>query len=119
MQLKEFLETSYTAYHTVANVVKYLEANGFCRLAAGENWQLQTDGKYYVTRNGSSVIAFRLGSNKVFNICESHTDSPSFKIKGNKLAAGDVSRLNTETYGGAILYSFFDRPLKVVGRLLV
>lgn len=119
MQLKEFLETSYTAYHTAVNVVKYLEANGFCRLAAGENWQLQTDGKYYVTRNGSSVIAFRLGSNKVFNICESHTDSPSFKIKGNKLAEGDVSRLNTETYGGAILYSFFDRPLKVAGRLLV
>lgn len=119
MQLKEFLDNSFTAYHTTANVVRFLEENGFCPLVMGEEWNVRSGGKYYVTRNGSSVIAFRIGKRKVFDICESHTDSPSFKVKGNRLVIGDVNRLNTETYGGGILYSFFDRPLKVAGRLLV
>ena len=119
MQLREFLNSSYTAYHTTANVCEYLLHNGFVELILGQEWKLVKGGKYFVTRNGSSVIAFRVGKSAVFNICESHTDSPSFKVKGNKLTVGDVYRLNTEAYGGGLWYSFFDRPLKVCGRLLV
>lgn len=117
--LQRFLDTSYTAFHTTANVVGMLDDNGFVCLKMGQEWQLQRGGKYYVTCNDSSVVAFKVGKQNVFDICESHTDSPCFKVKGNNLVAnGALQRLNTEKYGGGILYSFFDRQLKVAGRVL-
>lgn len=120
MDIKEFLDSSYTAYHTTSNAVAILQEAGFSRLALGDKWQLKRGGKYYVTRNGSSLVAFVVGKNNVFNICESHTDSPSFKVKGNKLVESDgVKRLNTEKYGGSLMYSYLDRQLKVAGRVLM
>ncbi len=119
MKVLEFLKNSYTAYHATQNVCEILQKNGFIELTLGEKWVVCEGGKYYVTRNGSSVIAFVVGENKVFSICESHTDSPSFKVKGAKLIASEgAQRLNTEKYGGGLLYTYFDRPLKVAGRLL-
>ena len=120
MELKKFLDSSYTAYHTTENVCSMLEEAGFIQLYMGDNWQLERGGKYYITRNGSSVIAFYVGEYNVFNVCECHTDSPSLKIKGNKLVESEgLKRLNTEKYGGGLLYSFLDRQLKVAGRVLV
>lgn len=119
MDILEFLNTSYTSFHTVKNVCDILDKHGFTPLQLGESWRLACGGKYYTTQNGSSVVAFCVGKNKVYNICESHTDSPSFKVKGASVVAGSgVVRLNTEKYGGGLLYTFFDRPLKVCGRLL-
>lgn len=118
MTLHQFLNTSYTAYHTTANICEILDKNGFAKLILGQNWDLKTNSKYYVTCNGSSVVAFVLGKRTVFNVCESHTDSPSFKVKGNGVITGNgVSRVNTEKYGGGLLYSFFDRQLKIAGRI--
>lgn len=118
MNLHQFLNTSYTAFHSAANLRTIYEESGFVRLTLGEQWNLKRGGKYYVTRNDSSVIAFKVGKKNVFNIAESHTDSPCFKIKGSKLIVNDVVRLNTEKYGGGLLYTYFDRPLKVAGRLV-
>ncbi len=119
MNICEFLNTSYTAFHTVENVKKILGENGFSALKLGEKWNLKTGDKHFVTQNGSSIVAFVVGKNSVFNICESHTDSPSFKLKGGSLiTANGLSRINTEKYGGGLLYTFFDRPLKIAGRLL-
>lgn len=116
----EFLNQSLTAYHATENVCQMLKQNGFTRLVLGENWRIETGGSYFVTQNDSSVVAFKVGNNKVYNICESHTDSPCFKVKGNLLVAnGALKRLDTEKYGGGLLYSFFDRQLKVAGRVLV
>ena len=120
MNLRKFLDSSYTAYHTTENACLMLQEAGFNRLTLGDNWQLERGGRYFVTRNCSSVIAFSVGDNNVFNICESHTDSPSFKIKGNKVIESvGVKRLNTEKYGGGLLYSYLDRQLKIAGRVLV
>ena len=118
MNLHQFLNSSYTSFHTTANVCKMLNENGFTALDLGEEITVKRGGKYYVTRNGSSVIAFVVGKRNVFNIAESHTDSPSFKIKGDKVIMSDVARLNTEKYGGGLLYTYFDRPMKIAGRLL-
>ena len=119
MDLLQFLKTSYTAYHATQNVCDILKSNGFVELTLGQHWDVQKDGKYFVTRNGSSVVAFVMGQNNVLSICESHTDSPSFKVKGTKLVASEgAKRLNTEKYGGGLLYTYFDRPLKVAGRVL-
>ena len=123
MTIQEFLNSSYTAYHTTANVVEILKSNGFVELihdGKTKKWNLSRGGKYFVTRNGSSVIAFVVGQNNVFNVCESHTDSPSFKVKGAKLVESEgVKRLNTEKYGGGLLYTYLDRPLKIAGRVIV
>ena len=120
MKLKEFLDSSYTAYHATANACEILREEGFTQLILGDSWHLERGGSYFVTRNGSSVVAFCVGQNNVFNLAVSHTDSPSLKIKGNRLIESDgLLRLNTEKYGGGLLYSYFDRPMKVAGRVLV
>ena len=123
MTVQEFLNNSYTAYHATANVVELLRANGFVELnqdGKTKKWNLLRGGKYFVTRNGSSVVAFVVGKNNVFNVCESHTDSPSFKVKGARLVESEgIKRLNTEKYGGGLLYSYLDRPLKIAGRVVI
>ncbi len=121
MTLMEFLDASYTAYHAVDNIRDMLLEEGFQELFLGEQWNFKS-GKYFVTRNGSSVIAFVVSDDdeqKELHIAVSHTDSPCFKIKGERLVENEgLCRLNTEKYGGGLLYSYFDRPMKVAGRLL-
>lgn len=120
MNIRSFLDSSYTAYHATENVCTMLNEAGFVKLKLGDNWNLERGGRYYVTRNGSSVVAFSVGDNNVFNLCVSHTDSPAFKIKGDNLIKSDgAKRLNTEKYGGGLLYSYLDRQLKIAGRVLV
>ncbi len=119
MDRKEFLATSYTAYHAVKNGVRMLRENGFEELHLQQAWQLQEGGKYFLTQNGTSLLAFRVGKNFVFNVAASHTDSPSLHVKGNgvlKSPAGN--RLDVEKYGGLILYSLLDTPLKIAGRIV-
>lgn len=119
MTINQFLDTSYTAFHTVANAEAMLAEHGFTKLTLGKDFAIKRGGRYYVTRNDSGIIAFVVGQNNVFNIVESHTDSPSFKVKGNSVTEGNgVVRVNTEKYGGGLLYTYFDRPMKIAGRLL-
>lgn len=119
MTINQFLDTSYTAFHTVANAEAMLAEHGFTKLTLGKDFAIKRGGRYYVTRNDSGIIAFVAGQNNVFNIVESHTDSPSFKVKGNSVKEGNgVVRVNTEKYGGGLLYTYFDRPMKIAGRLL-
>lgn len=113
MDICSFLSKSYTAYHAVRHSVFILEKHGFCELNLADAWKLQKGGKYYVTKNGSCVIAFVVGDNFAFNIAGSHTDSPSLHVKGNELVDScEGKRVNVEKYGGPILYSFIDAPLK-------
>lgn len=119
MTINQFLDTSYTAFHTVANAEAMLAEHGFTKLTLGKDFAIKRGGRYYITRNDSGIIAFVAGQNNVFNIVESHTDSPSFKVKGNSVTEGNgVVRVNTEKYGGGLLYTYFDRPMKIAGRLL-
>lgn len=119
MDICTFLEKSYTAYHTALNSEFILEKNGFEQLSLDREWDLHEGGKYYITKNDSAVIAFRIGKNFVFNIAESHTDSPCLKVKGNSLVqTPEGARINVEEYGGLILYSMLDAPLKIAGRII-
>ncbi len=83
----------------------------------------QEGGKYFVTRNLSSVIAFKVPTKDFnsFHIVASHSDSPTFKIKDNpeQSVKGKYVQLNTEHYGGMIYSTWFDRPLSVAGRAMV
>lgn len=119
-ELFEFIKNSPSAYHTVASVKTELVKNGFTELSEGENWQLSSGAGYFVTRNGTSVIAFRFNSDaRGFMIAASHSDSPSFRLKISPETKGAYTRLSVERYGGMINYSWLDRPLSVAGRVVV
>lgn len=119
MDVINFLEKSYTAYHAVTHAEYILEKHGFSKLSLADAWQLKVGGKYYVVKNGTSVIAFAVGENFAFNIAASHTDSPCLHVKGREtIPSPEGARLNVETYGGLILYSMLDPPLKIAGRVL-
>lgn len=121
-RLTQFLATSYTAYHAAENAEELLLKNGFVRLNETDDWTISEGGKYFVVRNGSAIVAFTVGAldQFAFRIVASHTDSPALKLKENAVTMnGPYARLNAEKYGGGIWYSFFDRPLKIAGRLVV
>lgn len=119
--LLTFLKQSPTAFHAVQSICERL--TGFEQLHEGDAWRLVPGGKYYVTRNRSSVIAFTLPACGFapFQLIASHTDSPTFRIKENAELKGGSKyiRLDTERYGGMILNTWLDRPLSVAGRLVV
>ena len=119
--LCDFLDASPSVYHAAANVAAMLEAGGFVRLSEGDKWTLQKGGKYYFTRGGSAVMAFRVpeGDPKGFLMTASHCDRPTFKVKENPELTGTYTRLSVERYGGMIMSSWLDRPLSIAGRCLV
>ncbi|MBE6589164.1 MAG: M18 family aminopeptidase, partial [Ruminococcaceae bacterium] len=122
-RLLNFIGQSPTAFEAVVSVAEVLEKNGFSRLLEGEEWALSAGHGYFVTRNDSSLIAFRVPTctPRNFLITASHTDSPMFKLKHEHLSfsADGLARLNTEVYGGAILSSWMDRPLSLAGRAVL
>lgn len=122
--LTDFIGKSPTAFHAVANLEAILRENGYQRLCEGEKWEIVKGGRYYVTRNDSSIIALQAGTELqeyCFKIAASHSDSPTFKIKENaEIQVKDkYMKLNTEGYGGMLCSTWFDRPLSVAGRVIV
>lgn len=118
--LFDFIKSSPTAYHTIESVKRALVENGFCELCEGEEWQLAPNGKYFVIRNGTSIIAFvNIPNAAGYTICASHSDSPAFRVKPDGECVGAYVTLPVERYGGSILYTWLDRPLSVAGRVAV
>lgn len=122
--LINFIKDSPTSFHAVWNMKNILMKEGFSELLEGENWKLEKGKNYFVSRNNSSLIAFKIGENirdYSFNIVASHTDSPTFKLKENAELTVDNKyiKLNTEGYGGMILSSWFDKPLSLAGRVII
>ena len=118
--LFKFIKNSPSAFHTVASVKERLVADGYTELCEGSAWSLVDGGKYFVTRNGSSIIAFRKCEARGFIITASHSDSPAFRVKASgESALGTYTKLPVERYGGMILYSWFDRPLSIAGRVVI
>lgn len=122
-KLINFLEKSTDCYHAAENIAEYLTENGFERLFESEAWNIKRGGKYFVMRNMSSVIAFKLphSAPSGIMITASHSDSPSFKIKPNPEMETEnhYIRINTEGYGGMIDSSWLDTPLSVSGKVTV
>ncbi|MCR5674638.1 MAG: M18 family aminopeptidase [Lachnospiraceae bacterium] len=121
------ISASPSAFHVIHGMEEKLQRAGFVRLAETDAWKLlplgkKGTGRYYVTRNSSSLIAFVIPKRDFAGcrIAASHSDSPSFKLKEapEKEDAGYI-RLNVEGYGGMLCAPWFDRPLAIAGRLLV
>lgn len=115
------IDNSPTAFHAVATAEEILLQNGFVLLEETSAELPRAGGKYFITRNNSSIIAFVLPETAPTGlmICSSHSDSPCFKVKPNAEleTVGQYVRLNTERYGGMIMPSWFDRPLSLAGRI--
>lgn len=121
-RLFDFIEACPTPFHTVAHTADILKNAGFTELCERDSWEPEPGRGYYVTRNGSSLIAFRLPPDDFvgFMMAAAHCDSPCFRIKENaELDGSCCSRLSTEGYGGMICSSWMDRPLSVAGRVML
>jgi aspartyl aminopeptidase len=119
--LFSFIAQSPTGFHAVENARKALEREGFTALLESQNWDLTPGQGYYVTRNQSSLVAFRVPEQiSGFMVGAAHTDSPCFKLKENmELHPEGYTRLDAEKYGGMLISPWLDRPLSVAGRLMV
>ena len=119
--LMDFLDASPSVFHAVANLGKTLKEAGYTYLPESADWQLVPGGKYYTTRGGAAVIAFRIPENspKGFMLSASHADRPCFKVKENAELTGKYTRLAVERYGGMLMAPWLDRPLSVAGRVMV
>lgn len=122
--LMEFLDKSPVNFYAVHNACAELDLAGFTRLDPSEAWDIKPGGKYYMTKNGSALFAFVAGNggpSAGFRIIASHSDSPCFRVKPapEMLSDGGVVKLNVEVYGGPILYTWFDRPLSLAGRVML
>lgn len=122
-ELFSFLDRSPNAFFAVANMCDLLKKAGMTRLYEGTPWNLETGNGYYVTRNDSALIAFRIPKADYtgFQMMASHCDSPVFKIKANAEITIDKQyvKLNVEKYGGMLCAPWLDRPLSVAGRVVV
>ncbi len=118
--LKKYLNESLTAYHAHDNAVAYLKGFDFTELKETEDFKIEVGGKYYVSRDGSALIAFKVGEDFSFNIVASHADSPCLKLKYNpEMKVENYVKYNVEKYGGTLLYSWLDRPVTVAGRVVL
>lgn len=122
--LLHFLNASPVNFLAVAELRRRLEAAGFTELRAADPWTVSAGDKRYVCANSSAIFAFVAGdgapSEGVRIIC-AHSDSPCFRVKPHCeiLCEGNIVKLNTEVYGGPILYTWFDRPLGLAGRAIL
>ena len=119
--LMAFLDAAHSVYHAAAYLENTLKEQGYTRLLENESWELIPGGKYYLTRGGTAVLAFRVpeGKAKGFMMSASHADRPTFKVKENGELTGKYTRLATEKYGGMLMAPWLDRPLSLAGRVLV
>lgn len=123
--LLQFLDDSPCDFLAVDTMKAILEKEGYSEKKLDNNITAKAGEKFYFTKNDSAIFAIKVGQKPIqetgFKIITAHSDSPGFRIKPNAEIAteGGIVKLNTEVYGGPILYTWFDRPLSIAGRVIV
>ena len=122
--LLEFIDRSPTPFHAVNEMKNILTQQGYKKLNESDVWNLESGGKYFLTRNDSSLIAFVVGTQTKmasgFKIIGAHTDSPNLKLKPNSLYdKNGYLQLGVEVYGGVLLTTWTDRDLSLAGRVII
>lgn len=122
--LLNFIDASPSPWHAVDSVAKLLQDNGFKPLIENQPWQFKKSGRYYVVRDGASILAFVTGKHTLaetgFRIVGAHTDSPGLRLKPKAaFSSQGIAQLGVEVYGGPILATFTDRDLSLAGRVMV
>ena len=123
--LLQFMDASVCNFLAVDTIKQMLSKNGYVEKRIEQPLQCKPGDKFFVTKNDSAIFAIKIGSRPIsetgFKIITAHSDSPCFRIKPHpEMLSGDrLVRLNTEVYGGPILYTWFDRPLSLAGRVIL
>ena len=121
----DFLTDNPTVFHCVDAVKTQLKEAGWKELSERDAWKIEPQGKYFVERNGSALMAFSVGGQyKPGNgaaILAGHVDALTAKLKPvsqvpNK--AGYI-QLGVAPYAGAPNNTWWDRDLGIGGRVLV
>ena len=127
-ELGKFIDASPDPFHVVQTVVEQLEEFGFAEWKDGD--EIKNGGKYYFTRDRSTLVAYTVGQSyqpgNAFKIIGSHTDSPNLKVKPyskrttskNGGSSGAI-QLGVECYGGGLWHTWFDRDLGISGRVFI
>ena len=123
-ELLEFIDHSPTPFHAVEEMKIKLTGQGYSELKESDAWDLMSNGKYFITRNDSSLIAFIIGTKTKdasgFKIIGAHTDSPNLKLKPNPAyEKSSYIQLGVEVYGGVLLTTWTDRDLSLAGRVII
>ena len=118
--LLDFIAKSPTQFHATQNLVAMFIDAGFEHLEEGNDWHCTPGKAYVVTRNDSSIIAFKQGSDisQGIKMVGAHTDSPCLKIKPNpEFNRHGYNQLGVQVYGGVLLHPWLDRDLSIAGRV--
>lgn len=118
-KLNSFIKKATSSHLVVSEVSNILESAGFVSLCMDSEWKLAKNGKYYVRLFDSSLLAFSVGDEEgQLRIAAAHTDSPALRIKTSAgMCTEGSGRLNVEVYGGAILHSWYNRPVGISGKV--
>jgi len=121
-KLLDFLALSPTPFHAVREMSRALEEAGFEKLDEGKMWAVRARAKYYIIRNESSLIAFKIGNKapeeEGWKMTGTHSDSPCLKLKPNPTQKfKNYLQAGLELYGSALLHTWFDRDLSLAGRI--
>jgi aspartyl aminopeptidase len=120
-ELIKFIQKGSCSFTTVNEIKRQLTNQNFKELLELEIWNL-TPGKYYVTRNDASLIAFQIGTKSPnnFNIVTTHSDTPALALKPlNENYENGYLKLNVTPYGGLLNYGWLDRPLSIAGKIII
>ena len=120
-ELFRFLDAGVSAFHSTAAASAILEAEGYVNCPESAAWELAPGGKYYTTRNGSAVLAWRMPRGELtgWHAAASHSDSPTWRIKQFDTEDKVFAKAEVEGYGGMIMSTWLDRPLSAAGRIIV
>ncbi|KAF9592030.1 hypothetical protein IFM89_011613 [Coptis chinensis] len=122
--LLDYLNESWTHFHATVEAKRQLIAAGFHLLKENDAWDLKPGGRYFFTRNMSSLVAFAIGqkynAGSGFHVIAAHTDSPCLKLKPKSASLkSGYHMVNVQTYGGGLWHTWFDRDLSVAGRVIL
>jgi aspartyl aminopeptidase len=123
-RLLHTISQSTSPFHTALEAKRQLKEAGFQELSWNSEWCLKPGNKYYIAPFDTTLFAFKINSNfcktDLIKIATSHIDNPGLRIKANpEHFQGNYQKVNTEIYGGAILNTWFDRPLSIAGRVFM
>jgi aspartyl aminopeptidase len=122
LDLIAYIDRGMTPYHAVKESERRLEQAGFQRLSERDVWALKAGSRAFVSRNGSSLIAFEVGRRSPalagFKMIGAHTDSPNLKLKPRaSYAKSGYRQVGVEVYGGVLYSTWLDRDLSIAGRV--
>jgi aspartyl aminopeptidase len=134
----DYFDKSTDPFHAVQTSVDLLKQAGFQELddlgkANTSDSTVRRGGKYFYTRNKSTLVAFAVGhqyssvSNSGgggggFKIIGGHTDSPNLKVKPRSKRSAKSTKsiqIGVECYGGGLWHTWFDRDLGLSGRVFI